>query len=118
MYYFDDTLAKRITGVEITSQREFKATFKWDDLDSMPIMFTNQMLIQHVQNEFVLSFGYMTPPPFLKPPTVDELQAIDHVPVRPIIRLGMTPDRLLELIKLLQANYRGYQEKISKKAQM
>lgn len=71
------------------------------------------MTVQHIANEFVLNFGYMTPPLFLRPPTQEELESIDHLPVRTIVRLGMTPERLLQLIKMLQENYRNYQAAIA-----
>lgn len=68
------------------------------------------MTVQHIDNEFVLNFGYMTPPVFL---TQEELEAIDHIPINTIVRLGMTPDRLLELIMGLQGSYRNYQAAIA-----
>ena len=73
----------------------FERPLKWTGIDETPIYFTNQMLIQHQQNEFVLTFGHVTSPPFLKPPTQKELAAIKFVPVTPIVRLGLTPQRLL-----------------------
>jgi hypothetical protein len=81
---------------------------KWTEVENVPIQFTNQMLIQHVQNEFILTFGYATPPALLNP-TQEEMEAIEFIPVMPIVRLGMTPQRLLELINVLQTNYRTYE---------
>lgn len=82
---------------------------RWEDHEDTPILFANQLLVQHVQNEFVISFGQMTPPPWPRPPSQEELDAFKYVPVKTIARIGLTPDRLLEMIKVLQANYRNYQ---------
>lgn len=93
--------------------KSYQLALKWDGLEDCPIQFTNQMLVQHVDNEFVLTFGYMTPPVFLQPRTAEEAPSIESLPVKPILRLGMTPGRMLELIKVLQENYRNYQAGIA-----
>ena len=93
--------------------KSYQLALKWDGLEDYPIQFTNQMLVQNVSNEFVLTFGYMTPPVFLQPPTDEEVSSIDSLPVKPIVRLSMTPDRMLELIKVSQENYRNYQTGIA-----
>lgn len=91
-------------------------TIKWVETENSPIQFTNQMLVQHIGNEFVLTFGYMTPPAFLDPPSPEDLEAIDYsIPIKPIVRVGMMPDRMLELIKTLQENYRNYQAGIAER---
>ena len=93
----------------------FQKPLAWVGLESEPIHFSNQALIQHHQNEFVLSFGHATSPPFLEPPTQAEVDSMGPIPIIPIVRLGMTPDRVLELIAALQMNYRGYQEELAKR---
>ena len=93
--------------------KSYQLALEWDGVEDSPIQFTNQALVQHIDNEFVLTFGYMTPPIFLNPPSEEEMYSIDSLSVKPIVRLGMTPDRMLELIKLLQENYRNYQAGIA-----
>ena len=107
-----ETLSPERGHSAITAEQpqQYKITGKWVEVENSPIQFTNQMLVQHIGNEFVLTFGYMTPPAFLSPPSQEDLEAIDYsIPINPIVRLGMTPDRMLELIKTLQENYRNYQ---------
>ena len=96
-------------------QQSYQLRLEWVGLEETPIEFANQMVVQHIQNEFVLSFGHMTPPPFLEPPTKEQVEGIDFVPIKPIVRLGMTPQRLLEVISALQSNYRKYQESLTQK---
>ena len=89
---------------------EVQKPLKWGNVQETPVQFSNQVLVQHVQNEFVVSFGILTPLPFLQPPTKEEVESIKYVPVQTVCRVGMTPRRLLEVIKVLQTNYRTYQE--------
>ncbi|MCY3544015.1 MAG: hypothetical protein OXH22_08235 [Chloroflexi bacterium] len=93
--------------------KSYQLALEWVGIEDVPIQFSNQMLVQHVNNEFVLTFGYMTPPVFLNPTNEEEIASIEDVPIKPIARLGMTPDRMLELIKALQENYRNYQAGIA-----
>lgn len=84
---------------------------KWVGIEDMPIYFCNQFAIQHVQNEFVLTLGSTTGPFILRPLTKEEADALTSVAVKPVIRIGMTPDRLMELIGILEVNLRKYQQR-------
>ena len=94
---------------EVAIQKTVKV--KWGDLEKIPIYFSNHALIQNIQNEFILTFGQMTGPMFLTPPTKEELDALDSVTITPIFRVAMTPDRLIELIGALELNLRKFQNK-------
>ena len=94
---------------EVTVKKTVKV--KWGELEKIPIYFSNQALIQNIQNEFILTFGQMTAPLFLTPPTKEELDAFDSVTITPIFRIAMTPDRLIELIGMLELNLRKFQNK-------
>lgn len=76
----------------------------WVGYDELPILFANQILIQHQPGEFILSFGQATAPPIVGTPEEQVAQAeqIEFVPVRPLIRLGLTPARLREFVATLQ----------------
>lgn len=84
---------------------------RWVGLDDMPIYLANQFVIQNVQTEFILTFGHATGPLFLTTPTKEELEKIESVDVKPLFRVGMTADRLIELIGILEMNLRKYQNK-------
>src|SRR5216683_1631170 len=94
---------------EIEVQKTVK--LKWGDLEKIPIYFSNHALIQNVQDEFVLTFGQMTGPLFLTPPTKEELDALESVTITPIVRVAMTAERLIELIGALELNLRKFQNK-------
>jgi hypothetical protein len=93
------------------AEKVLTLNLEWGNMDSMPIFFSNQALIQNVQNEFILTFGHTTGPMFLKTPTQQEVEALKSVPVTPIFRVAMTPDRLIELIGALELNLRTFQKR-------
>ena len=100
----------------MTSDPEGKTLpIKWPGVEEVPILFANQILVQHVENAFVISFGQLTPPAFLQPPTPEEVDAIDAVNVKSVARFGVTPDMLLSFIKVLQTNYRNYQAQLARR---
>jgi hypothetical protein len=78
----------------------------WIDFHETPIAFSNQAIVQHQPNEFVVTFGQATPPPLIGTPEQVQRQAaeISFVPIRTLARLGMNRERLVELIAALQAN--------------
>ena len=45
--------------------------------------------------------------------TATKLKERGTIHVHPVARLGLTPERVLELIKALQTNYRNYQETLA-----
>lgn len=81
--------------------------------DDVPIMFSNVMLVQHEQQEFMITFCQYSPPLTLGPPEaqLEQMKNMPYVPVKVVARLGMTPQRMQELISILQENYRKWEAK-------
>jgi hypothetical protein len=84
---------------------EYSLPLQWREFEDTPIFFSNHFLIQHQPNEFVLTFGQVTGPPVVGTP--DQVRAqtrgMGHVPIHTLARAGLTRDRVVELIGLLQA---------------
>ena len=82
-------------------------------LEDVPILFANQFVIQHEQNEFVLTVGQLQPPILLGSPDERKEQAkrLTYVPIRVVGRFGLTRQRLAELIEVLQSNLQTYDKK-------
>ncbi len=76
----------------------------------MPVFFANQFIIQHYQDEFILTLGQMVPPAILgeEQDREAQLQGIEQVPVRPLARIAFTRARLLELVSALDAHLAKY----------
>jgi hypothetical protein len=77
----------------------------WIDFDDAPIFFANHFLVQHQPDEFVLTVGQVTGPPLVGTPEQVRAAAREftHVPIHTLARVGMTRQRLTELIALLEA---------------
>lgn len=78
--------------------------------EDVPVLLANQFVIQHEQNEFVLTLGQVTPPILLG--TLEErreqAQKLAYVPVKVVARVAFTRERLVELIEVLQEHLRKY----------
>lgn len=84
----------------------------WIGVEELPIFLVNQFVCQFNQDEFILTFGQMSPPALLG--TLEERQEqaeqIAYVPVKPLARLGFSETRMRELIAVLEVNLRNYEE--------
>ena len=79
----------------------------WLGVEELPVFASNQAAIQHVgENEFVVTFGELTPPLLLG--TVEQrreqLEQLSYVPVRPIVRLGLNRTHMQQLVDALADN--------------
>lgn len=85
----------------------------WIGVEELPIHLANQFVCQFEQQEFILTFGQMSPPALLadtEEERAEQAEQIDFVPVRPLARLVFTETRLRELIAVLEANLRNYEQ--------
>jgi hypothetical protein len=87
------------------SVQEIGASLEWIDFDEVPIVFANHFLVQHQPDEFVVSLGQVTGPPLVGTPEQirEQARGVSHVPIHAIARVGLTRQRLVELIGILQA---------------
>lgn len=76
------------------------------------MLFANQFAIQFNQDEFILTVGQIQPPLLLGPPEQQHEQAkrLTHVAIRTLVRVGMTRQRMVELVELLTEHLRRYDE--------
>jgi len=96
---------------------ELSLKLDWSGFEDLPVHFSNRFAVQHdaQTNEFYLNVGAVSPP-LLMGSDADvmaaaaKLQERGTIPVHPVARLALTPERVLELIRALQTNYRNYQE--------
>jgi hypothetical protein len=89
---------------------EFSVPLRWIDFDETPIIFTNHFLVQHQPNEFVLTLGQVTGPPVVGTPAQirEQARSVDRVPIHTVARMGLTRDRLVQLIEVLQATLQDH----------
>ncbi len=83
----------------------------WIGLDDLPVLMANQFVGQVLQDEIILSFGSMVPPPVIGATVEerrDQIERLTHVQVRPMIRISVTRRRLEELQALLRDTLTNY----------
>jgi hypothetical protein len=102
---------------EITKPQEAPTVeFKWMGLDDIPIFFTNAFgAAIYGKDEFIVTLGHIAPPLWTKDPTPEDIANVKVLQIKPVVRLGMTPGRLAELIEVLQRVLKNYNDAQLKK---
>lgn len=80
--------------------------------EEVPIVFANVGIVQHQQNEFVLTFAQYSPPLALGSPDDqrEQVRAMPFLPVKVVARIGMAADRMAELIGVMQGNFDNWKK--------
>ena len=90
---------------------EYVVPLEWRGLEEHVPSPVNQFVSQFTDDMFFVSFGLATPP--LLPKDLERrkarLEAMESVPVSPVARLALTPERMRELIEVLQTNLQRYE---------
>ncbi len=84
----------------------------WENVEGVPVLLANQFIIQHNQDEFILTIGQMVPPALLgdEQARIAQLQEIERVSVKPLARIAFTRARLIELVQALEGNREIYDQ--------
>lgn len=84
----------------------------WENVENVPVFFSNQYVCQYNQDEFILTFGQMVPPMLLGDleNRAEQLRRLEYVPVKPLTRVALTYSRLVELIQVLEINREQYEQ--------
>jgi hypothetical protein len=84
----------------------------WVGADEVPVYFANQFVAQVDRGECFLTIGQMLPPVLVG--TLDErreqAENLQYVTIRPVARIAFTPDRLRELISILELTAQNYEQ--------
>lgn len=78
----------------------------WVGMEDNPVLMANAFVAQFVNEEFTLTFGEFSLP-FAAPPD-EQPNGPLNVPVRVVARIGMTRQRLEELVGVLQHNLKSH----------
>ncbi len=74
-------------------------------------MFVNHMVSQFQAGEFILTFGQQTPPIILGTTEQrrEEAKTIRYIPIKAVARIGLTAQRMVDFVKVLQENLATYE---------
>ncbi len=69
-----------------------------------------RFLIQALEDEFIITVGQLAPPALIgeEAERIEQLNAIEFVPVKVVGRFGLTAQRMRELVKALNENLECY----------
>jgi hypothetical protein len=89
---------------------EVQVEGRWVGLDDLPAVLVNQMIGQVHEGEIVLTFGYVSPPPVIGAERMAEwARQTEFVPVRPIARVAVSPEKLREIARVLNETVANYE---------
>ena len=91
----------------MTEEEAIALPFFFIGTEDVPIQLSNLQVVQHVEQEFIITFAQFAPPLVLGTPEEqrEQVKAKPYLPVKTLARLAMSPERVLSLIKALQENY-------------
>jgi hypothetical protein len=90
----------------------------WVGVDDMPVLMSNEAVVQHAgPDEFLLTFGLLTPPLLRGTPEeqAEQARSLGYVAIRPVARIGLTRQRLEAVLQVLQENLRKHDERFGKR---
>ena len=89
-----------------SKEEEIRIPTVFIGVEDVPIQLANQFVIQHQQEEFVLTIAQVVPPILLgtTEEKIEQAKQTAYVPIKVIGRYAMTRPRVEELIKVLQDN--------------
>ncbi len=90
----------------------FEVRVAWLGVEDVPVFFANQFVSQVDRGEVFLTIGQLVPPALLGTEEQRRAQAeqLQYVPVKPVARIAFTPQRLTELISVLQITQQGHEQ--------
>ena len=77
----------------------------WEGVEDCPLIFSNCMLVQHTEHEFIITFAQVHPPLILRD---EDLVEVKSIRARAAVRVVLPPTRVPELIGILTENYEKY----------
>ena len=89
-------------------EKPIEIPIKWDDIENVPTIYANEMIISHTGGEFYLIFGEMQPPI-----GYDKDNLPESIKVNPIVKVAITHKNMLKFAEVIQNNIETFKTKIS-----
>ncbi len=94
---------------------EIRIPLEWYVPEELPTYYATNLVIQHTEHEFFITFFELVPPITLGK-TPEEIERLQSVRARALARVAVSPDRLEEFIQVMQDNLTKYRLSISESA--
>lgn len=91
--------------------KEIEVPIDWRVPDSIKSQYATNMIVQHTDHEFIVSFFETVSPILLAPLTTEQIQAIDSVRAECVARIIIARDRMPRFIQALQTNLKKAESK-------
>lgn len=95
--------------------QEIRIPLEWHVPEELPTHYATNLVIQHTEHEFFITFFELVPPITLGK-TPEEITRIESVRARALTRVAVSPKRLEEFIQVMQDNLAKYRSSISESA--
>lgn len=87
---------------------------EWQHPEGIVSRYANNIVVQHTEHEFILSFFELKPPLLAGSPEEQaaKLEALGAVQAECVARIIISPSRIQDLIEVLQRNYENYSARV------
>lgn len=103
---------ERVAPDEEAPEGQRQVPLVWVGVDDLPVQFVNQFVAVVQPNEVFLTIGTLTPPAIMGDSIEErreQAESIQFVQVKPVARIAFTPERLQELIGILNQTLQNYE---------
>jgi hypothetical protein len=84
--------------------RQIEFPIEWHVPDSIRSQYATNMVVQHTEQEFIISFFEMQPPLLLGNLSVDDIQSLPSIRADCVARIIVARDRMPRFVEALQTN--------------
>lgn len=88
---------------EVKMERGLEVPIERHIPDGLPVLWSNHFIIQHTEEEFMLTF-FQVAAPILLEPTEEEIEAIKSVRAIAVARIVLTPQKAHDVLEAMQKN--------------
>ena len=97
----------------MTKQKEeFEVPINWSYPEDLKTNFVTNLVVQHTDQEFILSFFETLPPLLLGEVKKEDLKSVN---AKCVARVVVTPKRMEEFINVMQSNLNIFKQKLNQK---
>jgi len=100
---------------KIAVPEESRLPIEWTSMGDVDSRYSNNMIIQHTDNEFIISFFEVMPPLIVRDPDMKgkKVDEPSHATASCVARIIVNPDKVKSLIDALQTNYETYKQRVT-----